>query len=84
MDTTLVVTALGVVCQISLVLFAAALVGAICAGILRVATQIDDAVIGLSGKIAAVAVLFYVSGGYFQGQLFSFAQNVWSSSNYYF
>ena len=83
MDTSLIGTGLGLVCHISLIVLGAALAGAVCAGVLRVATQIDDAVVGLCGKLAAVAVLFYTSGGYLQNQLISFAESVWASQAAY-
>ncbi len=83
MDTSLIMTAFGMICEISFMLLAVAMVGGLFAGLLRVATQIDDSVIGLGAKLFAVIVLMYISGGYIQSQILSFSKAVWLSQDAY-
>ena len=83
MDYSLVISAFQLVFYLSLPVFAAALGGALVAGVLQVTTQIEDQSISFFAKFAAVAVLFFVATAYFSSEILTFTQRVWAGVDYY-
>ncbi len=83
MDSSIVSGAFHLVAYASMPLLGAIGVGALLAGVLRVATQIDDAAIGFIGRFAGLSVfLLFLSNGLFQ-QVYQFALRVWGGSDFY-
>ena len=83
MNATLVINALSLAAYLSLQVAAAALVGAVIAGILKAATQIEDQVIGFAAKLASVTVLGYFVADKFFAQILAFAVRVWGGMDFY-
>lgn len=83
MEQTLLVNSLRLVVHVSLPFLLAVLAGALAAGVLRAATQIDDQSIGHFGRVSMLAVLLYVVGGSFFAKVASFAASVWGTAAFY-
>ena len=69
--------------RISAPIVLAALVGAFVAGLLRVITQIDDAILSYAGKLCAIAVLAYFMAGYVYSDVVEFTEHIWAGNTYY-
>lgn len=82
-DTSLFVSGLQLAIHLSIPILLAILGGAIIAGIFRVATQIDDQLIGLLGRLSGLAVFLYLSAPSIFNQLTQFASRVWGGSDFY-
>ena len=83
MDYSIVITAFQLVFYLSLPVLAAALGGALVAGVLQVATQIEDQLIGFVGKFAAVVLLLFFATAYFSNEVLGFTQRVWGGADFY-
>ena len=84
MDYTVLVDALQLVVAVSWPVLAAVLAGAVIAGVLRVATQIDDPVISFIGRLCAAAVLGYFAAAHYAGEVAGFATRVWGGADFYY
>ena len=82
-DLQLIASALSLVFHIALPLVLAALFAAILSGVLQVATQIQDQVIGFVSKLAGVGLMLYLFAGRFQGQLTRFTEALWGRPEFY-
>ncbi len=83
MDYSIISNALMLVLTVSIPVLGAALAGAIIAGVLRVATQIDDPVIGFAGRLAGIAVLGFFAASRLYGEVATFAAGIWGNSHLY-
>ncbi|MFN8391704.1 MAG: flagellar biosynthetic protein FliQ [Bdellovibrionota bacterium] len=84
METTLLIAnALRLVAQLSLPLFLAILAGAVVSGVIRVATQIDDASIGFAGRFTAAVALLYFGSLSLSKPVFDFALRIWGGADFY-
>ena len=57
--------------------------GALIAGVLQVATQIDDPVIGFIGRLSAVVLLFFFAAAFFSSEMHTFTERLWSGTDFY-
>jgi flagellar biosynthesis protein FliQ len=84
MDYSLVVNALQLSVYLGGFVVVAALAGAVIAGVLRVATQIDDPSIGFAARLAAVIGAIYLGADFGLARISEFASQVWGSSLYFY
>lgn len=79
-----VANAIGVIIEFGLLVLAAALGAAILAGLFRVATQIDDAVINFAARILAVGAVLFIAGNSIMQSIVSYTSTLWGASSSYF
>ena len=82
-DAVHVITALQFVVYASIPLLGAVLVGALVAGVLRVATQIEDTSISYVGRFAGVAILLYLTSDGLIKELISITARIWGGADFY-
>jgi flagellar biosynthesis protein FliQ len=83
MDSSLLVNALMYAVYLSVPVLVAVLCGALVAGVLKVATQIDDQAVNFAGKLTAVALLMYLAAGRFVDGITAYTAGIWGNSNLY-
>lgn len=83
MDYTLVAYSFAIILKTSVVIVGVCVCASIIAGIVRVSTQIDDAVISYAFKLIAVFALLYFVGGMFVEQLVSYTNGIWGAASSY-
>ena len=83
MESALLANALRLVVNASIPLLVAIGIGAIVAGVLRVATQIDDAAISFIGKFAALSLLLLWGTSLFVPKVAQFALGMWSGPDFF-
>ena len=83
METALLSGALGIAFQLSIPIVLAALIAGFIGGVLRAATQVDDAIISFAAKLSGVSLVLFVGAGFFSGQLSEYARQLWGGLNYY-
>lgn len=83
METVLFANALRLAVHASIPLLAAIGAGALLSGVLRVATQIDDAAISFIGKFAALSMLLLWGSSMVVSQVAQFGLRVWSGMDFY-
>ena len=83
-DQTIIFGALRFIVYLSAPFVAAAVVGAVIAGILRVTTQIEDASISFAGKLAAVSVFLYLAAGRYSNEIIEYTQSLWGRIDLYY
>ena len=77
-------SALTLIAAISGPVFAAALAGAIIAALIKAAVQLDDSLISIAARIAAVVLVGYLGALRYSEQIVEFARRVWGSAENYF
>ena len=83
MDYSILINAFQLVFYLSLPVLAAALGGALVAGVLQVVTQVEDQVIGFIGRLSAIIILFVLATAYFSNEVLGFTQRVWGGTDFY-
>lgn len=83
MEGTILISALRLVLWASLPVLGAILSGALVMGVLRVATQIDEALLGFLGRFGGLAMFFYLASGQLTGRVLEFAARLWGGSDFY-
>jgi flagellar biosynthesis protein FliQ len=83
MDVTLIRNMLGLFSQLSVPIIGCIIGAAILVAILRVAIQIDDPVLGFAGRIAGLAIAFYLFADRVWQTIIEFSQRVWGGISYY-
>ena len=83
MESVLVANALQLFTHLCIPVLGAIVAGAVLSGVLRVATQIEDASIQLAGKLCAVAVLFTLTGNKLSQQVMQLAMRLWGGADFY-
>ena len=83
MESALLANALRLVVSVSVPILVAIGIGALIAGFLRVATQIDDAAISFIGKFAALGVLLMWGSSLVVKQVAQFTLRLWSGPDFF-
>ena len=83
MDYSIVINAFQLVFYLSLPVLGAALGGALLAGVLQVATQIEDQSISLAARLGAVVLLLFFATSYFFNEIIGFTQRIWGGADFY-
>lgn len=83
MNVELVVNALYLAVACSVPFLAAIVAGAVLSGLVRGATQIDDPVVSLVGRLMGLGLVLYVKGPDLVGEVVKFAARVWGGSDFY-
>jgi flagellar biosynthesis protein FliQ len=83
MDMSNIVAALQLAGYLAGLALLAAAGGGFIAGILRVATQIDDQAISFVGRFAGVALLFYFASSSYSSQILEFTARIWGGADLY-
>lgn len=83
MDYYIISNALMLALSLSLPVLAAALAGALVAGVIKVAMQIEDPVIGFAGKFTALAILGFFAASRLYGEIVSFTGSIWGNASLY-
>ena len=83
MESALLANALRLVVSTSVPLLAAIGTGALIAGILRVATQIDDAAISFIGRFTALGILVLWGSSLVVPQVAQFTLRLWSGPDFF-
>lgn len=84
MDVSIVINALQLVFFLSLPVLAAALLGALLAGVVQVVTQIEDHSISFFGKITGVLLILFVMSSYYSSELLEFTRRIWGGVDFYY
>jgi len=84
MDYSIVVNALALTVYLGAFVVVAAVGGAVMAGVLRVATQIDDPSLGLAGRVAAVVFVLYLSAEHGFARVSEFAFQIWGNASFFY
>ena len=76
-------TALTLVASLCLPVLGAALAGALVAAVLKAAIQLDDSVVNLAFKLAAIGLLFYYNASFFTNAIGEFTEKIWAAEETY-
>ena len=83
MSFVVVSDAIGLSATVLLPIIGFLLLGALVAGLLRAATQIDDPVLSLAGKFLALAILLSLGTDYLFTDVVSFAERIWGGDDFF-
>lgn len=83
MDFSILSGALQLIAYLSVMALIAASLGAICAGIFRVVTQIEDVSLSLAGRFIGVVLLLYFFAGTYSGEIIAFTTRLWGGVDVY-
>lgn len=83
MGVELIGNALGLVLQLLIPAIAAMLGAVVLAGILQAATQIEDGVIYLATKVAALSAVLYLASNFYSSNILEFARRMWGGADFY-
>jgi flagellar biosynthesis protein FliQ len=83
MDQSVVISGLQLAAYLSFITLLAASFGALVAGVLRVTTQIEDAVLGLLGRLTGVLLVLYFASGMYSSQVIDFSTRIWGGPDFY-